>query len=100
MSAVGPETGQTLAMMTVIDETSMERPRYGNRQMARNLRHAWHEVGRRRARPLKVKTGLTPIHQRPRTSDPYPRHRVSPQPLDPDATLSRIGMSRRFEVRS
>jgi len=71
-----PETDETLALMTVIDATFMECPWYGSRQMARHLRRAGHEVGRRRARRLMAKMGLTPIYQRPRTSDPHPQHRV------------------------
>ena len=50
-----PETNETLALMTVIDETFMECPWYGSRQMARHLRRAGHEVGRRRARRLMAK---------------------------------------------
>ncbi|QSR20509.1 hypothetical protein CA833_25650 (plasmid) [Novosphingobium sp. KA1] len=73
-----PETDETLALMTVIDETFMECPWYGSRQMARHLRRAGYEVGRRRARRLMAKMGLTPIYQRPRTSDPHPQHRVYP----------------------
>jgi len=73
-----PETDETLALMTVIDETFMECPWYGSRQMARHLRRAGHEVGRRRARPLMAKMGLSPIYQRPRTSDPHPQHRIDP----------------------
>jgi putative transposase len=73
-----PETDETLALMTVIDETFMECPWYGSRQMARHLRRNGHEVGRRRARRLMAKMGLTPIYQRPRTSDPHPQHRVYP----------------------
>ena len=73
-----PETDETLALMTVIDETFMECPWYGSRQMARHLRRAGHEVGRRRARPLMAKMGLSPIYQRPRTSDPHPQHRIYP----------------------
>jgi len=73
-----PETDETLALMTVIDETFMECPWYGSRQMARHLRRAGHEVGRRRVRRLMAKMGLTPIYQRPRTSDPHPQHRVYP----------------------
>jgi len=73
-----PETDETLALMTVIDETFMECPWYGSRQMARHLRRAGHEVGRRRARRLMAKMGLSPIYQRPRTSDPHPQHRIDP----------------------
>lgn len=71
-----PETEETLALMAAIDETFMECPWYGSRQMARRLRRAGHDVGRRRARRLMAKMGLTPIYQRPRTSDPHPQHRV------------------------
>ena len=46
--------------------------------MARHLRRAGHEIGRRRARRLMAKMGLAPIYQRPRTSDPHPQHRVYP----------------------
>ena len=73
-----PETDETLALMAVIDATFLDCPWYGSRQMARHLRRAGHEVGRRRARRLMAKMGLTPIYQRPRTSDPHPQHRVYP----------------------
>ena len=35
-------------------------------------------VGRRRVRRLMAKMGLSPIYQRPRTSDPHPQHRIYP----------------------
>lgn len=73
-----PETDETLALMTVIDETFMECPWYGSRQMARHLRRNGRDIGRRRARRLMAKMGLTPIYQRPRTSDPHPQHRIYP----------------------
>lgn len=73
-----PETDETLALMTVIDATFLDCPWYGSRQMARHLLRAGHEIGRRRARRLMAKMGLTPIYQRPRTSDPHPQHRVYP----------------------
>jgi hypothetical protein len=66
-----PETDKTLALMTVIDATFLDCPWYGSRQMVRHLRRAGHEVGRRRVRRLMAKMGLTPIYQRPRTSDPH-----------------------------
>lgn len=72
-----PETDETLALMTVIDATFLDCPWYGSGQM-RHLRRAGHEVGRYRVRRLMAKMGLTPIYQRPRTSDPHPQHRVYP----------------------
>jgi putative transposase len=72
-----PETDETLALMTVIDATFLDMPWYGSRQMARHLRRRVN-VGRRRVRRLMAKMGLTPIYQRPRTSDPHPQHRIYP----------------------
>ena len=73
-----PETDETLALMTVIDEAFMECPWYGSRQMARHLRRLGHAIGRRRVRRLMAKMGLAAIYQRPRTSDPHPEHRIYP----------------------
>ena len=73
-----PETDETLALMTVIDTTFLDCPWYGSRQMARHLRRNGRDVGRRRVRRLMAKMGLTPIYQRPRTSDPHPQHRIYP----------------------
>ena len=72
------ETDETLALMTVIDATFLNCPWHGSRQMARHLCRAGHQIGRRRARRLMAKMGLTPIYQRPRTSDPHPQHGVYP----------------------
>jgi putative transposase len=76
--APAPETEDTLALMRVIDASFLDMPWYGSRQMVRHLRRGGHEVGRRRVRRLMSKMGLSPIYQRPRTSDPHPRHRVYP----------------------
>lgn len=73
-----PETEETLALMQVIDTTFLDMPWYGSRQMVRHLRRIGHDVGRRRVRRLMNKMGLPPIYQRPRTSDPHPKHRVYP----------------------
>ena len=75
-----PETDETLALMTVIDETFMECPWYGSRQMARHLRRAGHEVGRRRARRLMAKMG--PVADLPATKD------ERSAPAAPDLSLS------------
>ena len=45
-----PETGETLALMQVIDTAFLDMPWYGSRQMARLLRRIGHDVGRRRVR--------------------------------------------------
>jgi hypothetical protein len=73
-----PETDETLALMRVIDAAFLDMPWYGSRQMVRHLRRNGYDVGRRRVRRLMAKMGLSPIYQRPRTSDPHPQHRVYP----------------------
>jgi putative transposase len=73
-----PESEETLALMRVIDAAFLDMPWYGSRQMVRHLRRLGHDVGRRRVRRLMTKMGLSPIYQRPRTSDPHPQHRVYP----------------------
>ena len=76
--APAPETEETLALMRVIDAAFLDMPWYGSRQMVRHLRRDGHDVGRRRVRRLMAKMGLSPIYQRPRTSDPHPSHRIYP----------------------
>ena len=73
-----PATAETLALMAVIDAAFMDHPWYGSRQMGRHLKRLGHAVGRRRVRRLMAKMGLSPIYQRPRTSDPHPEHRIYP----------------------
>ena len=73
-----PQGEETLALMRVIDETFMDCPWYGSRQMARHLQRLGHAVGRRRVRRLMAQMGLVAIYQRPRTSDPHPEHRIYP----------------------
>ncbi len=46
--------------------------------MVRHLRRQGVNIGRRRVRRLMTKMGLSPIYQRPRTSDPHPQHRIYP----------------------
>ena len=64
--------------MAVIDASFLDHPWYGSRQMARHLQRLGHAVGRRRVRRLMAKMGLSPIYQRPRTSDPHPEHHIYP----------------------
>jgi len=73
-----PESEETLALMRVIDATFLDMPWYGSRQMVRHLRRQGVNIGRRRVQQLMTKMGLSPIYQRPRTSDPHPQHRIYP----------------------
>jgi putative transposase len=72
------ESAETLALMRLIDETFLECPFYGARQMARHLRRLGWAVGRKRVRRLMRKIGLSPIYQAPRTSEPHPAHKTYP----------------------
>jgi len=72
------ENEATLRLMRLIDEQFLETPWYGSRQMARHLRRNGWCVGRHRVRRLMTNMGLAPIYQRPRTSEPHPRHRIWP----------------------
>jgi putative transposase len=51
------ESAETLALMRLIDETFLECPFYGARQMVRHLRRLGWAVGRRRVRRLMRKIG-------------------------------------------
>jgi putative transposase len=73
-----PVSEETLALMRVIDAVFLDMPWYGSRQMVRHLGRIGQHVGRRRVRRLMAKMGLSPIYQRPRTSDPNPQHRIYP----------------------
>ena len=73
-----PESAENLVLMHLIDEAFLECPFYGARQMARHLRRQGWCVGRHRIRRLMAKMGLAPIYQRPRTSEPHPRHKIYP----------------------
>ena len=72
------EMSENLALMRVIDEAFMEMPWHGSRQIARHLRRQGQCVGRKRVRRLMRKIGLSPIYQAPKTSAPYPQHRIYP----------------------
>ena len=73
-----PESEETLALMRVIETAFLDMPWYGSRQMVRHLRRQGVNIGRRRVRRLMTKMGLSPIYQRPRTSDPHPQHQIYP----------------------
>ena len=69
------ESPLNLALMRLIDEAFLECPFYGARQMARHLRRQGYVVGRKRVSRLMAKMGLSPIYQKPKTSEPHPQCR-------------------------
>ena len=72
------ESPSSLALMRRIDELFLKYPFYGSRQMARQLRREGVCVSRHRVRRLMRLMGLQAIYQAPRTSAPYPAHRIYP----------------------
>jgi len=70
------ETPLNLALMRLIDQQFLETPFYGARQMARHLKRQGFTVGRKRVSRLMARMGLSPIYQKPRTSEPHPAHPV------------------------
>jgi len=72
------ESPENLALMRRIDELFMKHPFYGSRQMVRQLRRDGVCVGRHRVRRMMRLMGLEAIYQAPRTSRPYPTHRIYP----------------------
>ena len=73
-----PKSDETLALMRVIDASFLDMPWYGSRQMVSHLRRQGVSIDRRWVRRLMTRMGLSPIYQRPRTSDPHPQQRVYP----------------------
>jgi putative transposase len=73
-----PENKETLALMRVIDASFLEMPLVWQSADGPPSAAAGQNVGRRRVRRLMRKMGLSPIYQRPRTSDPNPQHRIYP----------------------
>ena len=65
-----------LELMRLIDEQFLETPCYGSRLMTRHLKRQGYCISRKRIRRLMRKMGLTPIYQKPRTSEPHPEHRI------------------------
>jgi len=72
------ESAFNLDLMRRIDETFTEHPYFGARQMMFHLCRQGHMVGRKRVGRLMALMGLSPIYQKPRTSDPHPQHPVYP----------------------
>ena len=82
------ESPFNLALMRLIDEAFLECPFYGARQMMFHLRRLGHAVGRKRVGRLMALMGLSPIYQKPRTSDPHPQHPIYPYLLK-DVAITR-----------
>jgi putative transposase len=67
-----------LTLMALIDRQFLEMPCDGSRKMTAWLRLQGHAVNRKRVRRLMREMDLTPIYQKPRTSQPHPDHQIYP----------------------
>lgn len=72
------ENPLNLKLMRLIDEQFLKTPYYGSRQMARYLRRCGYCVGRQRIRRLMRLMGIKAVYQKPRTSNPHPKHAIFP----------------------
>ena len=72
------ESEETLTLVRGIDELFLKYPFYGSRQIVRHLRREGLRVGRDRVRRLIGLMGIAAIYRAPRTSKPYPGHKVYP----------------------
>jgi len=72
------ESPLNLQLMRMIDKQLLDKPYYGQRQMAGWFRRQGKNGGRKRVRRLMRKMGLMPIYQAPKTTVPHPEQRVYP----------------------
>ncbi|MCC5023404.1 MAG: IS3 family transposase [Candidatus Synoicihabitans palmerolidicus] len=73
-----PPKEADLALMKQIDESYLESPFFGSRQMTRWLQREGHVVNRKRVRRLMRLMGLTAIYQKPSLSKKAASHQIYP----------------------
>lgn len=69
---------EELTLMRRIDEMHLERPFYGSRSIARELKGDGQQVNRKRVQRLMRRMGLESVAPKPNTSKPAPEHAVYP----------------------
>ena len=67
-----------LKLMRLIDEQYLKNPSWGSRSMRNYLRRQGHKVNRKRVQRLMRIMGIEAIYPKPKTSRPYPGHKVYP----------------------
>jgi len=67
-----------IEQMKRIDQQYLKTPSWGSRSMRKNLRRLGYKVNRKRVQRLMRLMGLEGIYPKPRTSRPYPSHKVYP----------------------
>jgi putative transposase len=72
------EKEEDLLLMRKIDEQYLKTPSWGSRSMTGHLRRLGFNVNRKRVQRLMRRMGLSAIYPRPKTSKPYPEHKIYP----------------------
>ena len=70
--------GEDLELMRLIDEQYLKTPAYGSRSMRNYLQRLGYKINRKRVQRLMRLMGLEAIYPKPKTSIPYPEHRIYP----------------------
>lgn len=71
-------SAEDLELMRLMDEQYMKTPTWGSRSMRNHLRRLGYKINRKRVQRLMRLMGLEAIYPRPRTSRPYPEHKIYP----------------------
>jgi putative transposase len=69
---------EDLELMRLIDQQYLKTPAWGSRSMRTHLRRLGYKVNRKRVQRLMRVMGLEAIYPKPRTSRPYPEHKIYP----------------------
>ena len=69
---------EDLELMRLIDEQYLKTPSWGSRSMRNHLQRLGYKVNRKRVQRLMRTMGIEAIYPKPRTSRPYPEHKVYP----------------------
>jgi len=69
---------EDLELMRLIDQQYLKTPTWGSRSMRTHLRRLGYKVNRKRVQRLMRVMGLEAIYPKPRTSRPYPEHKIYP----------------------
>jgi putative transposase len=73
-----PIKPEDLKLMRKIDELYTEQPSRGSRSIARQLRRKGIKVNRKRVQRLMRLMGIEAVYPKPKTSRPYPGHKIYP----------------------
>ena len=73
-----PIKPEDLKLMRLIDEQYLKNPTWGSRSMRNHLRRQGYKINRKKVQRLMRLMGIEAIYPKPKTSRPYPQHKVYP----------------------